>query len=52
MDEETFSAAVVAELEASDPANADDYQIVVPVWHAYRGLESYWHKRREAAAGA
>jgi glyoxylase-like metal-dependent hydrolase (beta-lactamase superfamily II) len=52
MDEETFSAAVVAELEASDPANADDYQIVVPVWHAYRGLERYWRKRREAAAGA
>jgi glyoxylase-like metal-dependent hydrolase (beta-lactamase superfamily II) len=52
MDEATFSTAVDADVSASDPDDADHYLTVVPAWHAYRGLERYWRKRREAAGGA
>lgn len=52
MDEETFTAAVHADIAASDPDDVDHYLALVPAWHAYRGLERYWRKRREAASSA
>lgn len=52
MDEETFAAAVRAEVAASDPDDVEQYVTVVPTRHAYRGLERYWRKRRGAAADA
>lgn len=52
LDEEAFSAAVRADIEASDPDLVEHYLEVVPAWHAYRGLERYWRKRREREASA
>ncbi len=52
MDLETFSTAVHADVAASDPDDADHYLALVPAWHAHRGLERYWRKRRETAAEA
>jgi glyoxylase-like metal-dependent hydrolase (beta-lactamase superfamily II) len=50
MDRDTFSAAVGADIAASDPDSVADYDHVVPAWQCYLGLERYWRKRREAAA--
>jgi glyoxylase-like metal-dependent hydrolase (beta-lactamase superfamily II) len=52
MDEETFAAAVHADVAASDPDDVDNYLTIVPAWHGFRGLERYWRKRHEASAGA
>jgi glyoxylase-like metal-dependent hydrolase (beta-lactamase superfamily II) len=46
LDEEAFAATVHADIEATDPGLADHYLAVVPAWHAFRGLDRYWRKRR------
>ena len=51
MDEETFVAAARFDISQVDPDLVDDYQRAGPFWHHFRGLERYWRKRREAAAG-
>lgn len=47
LDEEAFAEAVRDDIAASGDADAEHYLDVVPAWHAYRGLERYWRKRRE-----
>jgi glyoxylase-like metal-dependent hydrolase (beta-lactamase superfamily II) len=49
MDEPTFSAAVHADIAASDPGEVDHYMTVVPASHCFAGLERYFRKRRDAA---
>jgi glyoxylase-like metal-dependent hydrolase (beta-lactamase superfamily II) len=51
MDEDTFVAAARHDVEKADPELVDEYQRAGPYWHHYRGIERYWRKRREAAAG-
>jgi glyoxylase-like metal-dependent hydrolase (beta-lactamase superfamily II) len=51
-DEETFAALVGADVASSDPERAEHYLRIVPAWHAHRGLERYWRKRREHEAKA
>jgi glyoxylase-like metal-dependent hydrolase (beta-lactamase superfamily II) len=50
LDEGAFTVALRDDIAASDPTLVDHYLEVVPAWHAYRGLERYWRKRREMAA--
>ena len=53
MDERTFVAAARYDVSDVDGAGlADDYDRAAPYWHHFLGLERYWRKRREAAAGA
>ncbi len=49
MDEESFVAAARFDTEQTDPDAVDEYQRAGPYWHHFRGIERYWHKRREAA---
>ena len=51
MDEQTFVAAARYDVTQVDPELADEYDRAAPYWHHFRGLERYWRKRREAAAG-
>jgi glyoxylase-like metal-dependent hydrolase (beta-lactamase superfamily II) len=51
MDEPTFVAAARADVAASDPEEAAAYDRAAPYGHCYLGLERYWRKRAEAAAG-
>lgn len=51
VDEATFADRVRADIAATDPDLVERYLDVVPTWHAYRGLERYWRKRREREAG-
>lgn len=51
VDEATFADRVRADIAATDPDLVERYLDVVPTWHAYRGLERYWRKRRERGAG-
>ena len=48
LDEPSFASAVTADIAASDPELVEHYLEVVPAWHAFRGLERYWRKRRDA----
>jgi glyoxylase-like metal-dependent hydrolase (beta-lactamase superfamily II) len=49
LDEAAFAAAAHDDIAGAGDADADHYLDVVPAWHAYRGLERYWRKRRESA---
>jgi glyoxylase-like metal-dependent hydrolase (beta-lactamase superfamily II) len=49
MDEATFVAAARADVAASDPDEAEIYDVAAPFWHCFRGLERYWRKRSERA---
>ena len=51
-DEAKFAVAAHADIAASDPESADHYLSVVPSWHAFRGLDRYHRKLREAVAAA
>jgi hypothetical protein len=51
MDEPTFVAAARADVAAAEPGEVEAYDRAAPYWHCYLGLERYWRKRAEAAAG-
>jgi glyoxylase-like metal-dependent hydrolase (beta-lactamase superfamily II) len=47
-DEETFVAAVEAEVAAVDPDVLPTYTRAIPIWQSYQGLRRYWDKRSAA----
>jgi glyoxylase-like metal-dependent hydrolase (beta-lactamase superfamily II) len=52
MDEATFVAAARYDVGQADPELVDEYERAVPFFHGYLGIDRYWRKKREAAAGA
>jgi glyoxylase-like metal-dependent hydrolase (beta-lactamase superfamily II) len=51
MDEATFVAAGREDCRASDPGEVEAYELAASFSQCFLGLERYWRKRREAAAG-
>jgi glyoxylase-like metal-dependent hydrolase (beta-lactamase superfamily II) len=47
MDEATFVAAARGDCLASDPGEAEAYDLAAPYSQCFLGLERYWRKRRE-----